>query len=202
MSVFRVKLNQGNQGTLDIDPATGVEFSTSVQRTMFVTGPNGKIREIADGTTFTDCNYWKQFAVPAVSVDDAFIEVVTDDGSVYSDIASENTYPAVTNITLTSGKTLVSSGNIIDIAGDTGNFASFMQLTNAGFLTSGNNAIVQLNGSSGAIFVLEAGSTQVFNGGDIAINRVAIQPQMSGATGVFGTFNIEALYSVVSQCNS
>ena len=71
MSVFRVKLNQGNQGTLDINPATGVEFSTSVQRTMFVTGPNGKIREIADGTTFTDCNYWKQFAVPAVSVDDA-----------------------------------------------------------------------------------------------------------------------------------
>jgi hypothetical protein len=77
-----------------------------------------------------------------------------------------------------------------------------MQLTNAGYLTSGNNVSVQLNGSSDAIFTLEAGSTQVFNGGDVAINRVAIQPQMSGATGVFGTFNIEALYSVVSQCNS
>ena len=201
MSVFRVKLNQGNQGTLDIDPATGVEFSTSVQRTMFVTGPNGKIREIADGTTFTDCNYWKQFAVPAVSVDDAFIEVVTDDGSVYSDIASENTYPAVTNITLASGKTLVSSGSIIDIAGDTGNFASFMQLTNAGALASGNNAIVQLNGNSGAIFVLEGGSTQVFNGGDVSINRVAIAPQFP-ASGAVGSFSIEALYSVVSQCNS
>jgi len=202
MSVFKVKLNQGPQGTLDIDPATGLEFTTSVQRTMYVAGPNGKIREIADGTTFTDCNYWKRFAVPAVSSDDAFIEVLTDDGSVYSDVASENTYPAVTNITLASGKTLVSSGSIIDIAGTTGSFASFMQLTNAGALASGNNAIVQLNGSSGAIFVLEAGSTQVFNGGDISINRVAIQPQMSGATGVFGTFNIEALYSVVSQCNS
>ena len=202
MSVFKVKLNQGVQGDLDIDPATGLEFTTSVQRTMYVAGPNGKIREIVDGTTFTDCNYWKQFAVPQVSSNDAFIEVLTDDGSVYSSVASENTYPVVTNISLTSGKTLTSSGNIIDIAGTTGNFASFMQLTNAGALASGNNAVVQLNGSSGAIFVLEAGSTQVFNGGDVAITRVAVQPQMSGATGVFGTFNIEALYSVVSQCNS
>ena len=201
MSVFQVKLNQGPQGKLDINPATGVALSTSVQRTMFVTGPNGKIREIADGTTFTDCNYWKRFAVPAVSADDAFIEVVTDDGSVYSEVASENTYPVVANITITSGKTLVSSGSIIDIAGTTGNFASFMQLTNAGYLSSGNNVSVQLNGSSDAVFILEGGSTQVFNGGDVSINRVAIAPQFI-ASGAVGSFNIEALYSVVSQCNS
>lgn len=201
MSVFQVKLNQGPQGKLDINPATGVAFSTSVQRTMYVAGPNGKIREIADGTTFTDCNYWKRFAVPAVSADDAFIEVVTDDGSVYSEVASENTYPVVANITITSGKTLVSSGSIIDIAGTTGNFASFMQLTNAGYLSSGNNVSVQLNGSSDAVFILEGGSTQVFNGGDVSINRVAIAPQFI-ASGAVGSFNIEALYSVVSQCNS
>lgn len=201
MSVFKVNLNQGAQGNLDINPATGLEFTTSVQRTMYVAGPNGKIREIVDGTTFTDCNYWKQFAVPAVSVNDAFIEVLTDDGSVYSSIASENTYPVVANITLNSGKTLTSSGSVLDIAGSTGNFASFMQLTNAGAVASGNNAIVQLNGSSGAIFMLEAGSTQVFNGGDVSISRVAIAPQFP-ASGAVGSFNIEALYSVVSQCNS
>ena len=201
MSVFKVKLNQGVQGDLDVNPATGAEFSTSVQRTMYVAGPNGKIREIVDGTTFTDCNYWKQFAVPAVSVNDAFIEVLTDDGSIYSSVASENTYPVVANVTLNSGKTLTSSGNVLDIAGSTGNFASFMQLTNAGAVASGNNAIVQLNGSSGAIFVLEAGSTQVFNGGDVSISRVAVAPQFP-ASGAVGSFNIEALYSVVSQCNS
>lgn len=201
MSVFKVKLNQGVQGDLDVNPATGAEFTTSVQRTMYVAGPNGKIREIVDGTTFTDCNYWKQFAVPAVSVNDAFIEVLTDDGSVYSSIASENTYPVVANVTLNSGKTLTSSGSVLDIAGSTGNFASFMQLTNAGAVASGNNAIVQLNGSSGAIFVLEAGSTQVFNGGDVSISRVAVAPQFP-ASGAVGDFNIEALYSVVSQCNS
>ena len=201
MSVFKVKLNQGVQGDLDVNPATGAEFTTSVQRTMYVAGPNGKIREIVDGTTFTDCNYWKQFAVPAVSVNDAFIEVLTDDGSVYSSVASENTYPVVANVTLNSGKTLTSSGSVLDIAGSTGNFASFMQLTNAGAVASGNNAIVQLNGSSGAIFVLEAGSTQVFNGGDVSISRVAVAPQFP-ASGAVGDFNIEALYSVVSQCNS
>jgi hypothetical protein len=76
-----------------------------------------------------------------------------------------------------------------------------MQLTNAGALASGNNAIVQLNGNSGAIFVLEGGSTQVFNGGDISINRVAIAPQFP-ASGAIGSFQIEALYSIVSQCNS
>ena len=201
MSVFKVKLNQGVQGDLDVNPATGAEFTTSVQRTMYGAGRNGKIREIVDGTTFTDCNYWKQFAVPAVSVNDAFIEVLTDDGSVYSSVASENTYPVVANISLTSGKTLTSSGSVLDIAGSTGNFASFMQLTNAGAVASGNNAIVQLNGSSGAIFVLEAGSTQVFNGGDVSISRVAVAPQFP-ASGAVGDFNIEALYSVVSQCNS
>ena len=201
MSVFKVKLNQGVQGDLDVNPATGAEFTTSVQRTMYVAGPNGKIREIVDGTTFTDCNYWKQFAVPAVSVNDAFIEVLTDDGSIYSSVASENTYPVVANVTLNSGKTLTSSGSVLDIAGSTGNFASFMQLTNAGAVASGNNAIVQLNGSSGTIFVLEAGSTQVFNGGDVSISRVAVAPQFP-ASGAVGDFNIEALYSVVSQCNS
>ena len=198
MSVFQVKLNQGVQGKLDINPATGLEFATSVQRTMYVAGPNGKIREVVDGTTFTDCNYWKQFAVPQVSANDAFIEVLEDDGSVYSSIASENTYPVVANINLAAGKTLTSSGSIIDIAGTTGNFASFMQLTNNGVVASGNAVDVMLNGSSGAIFVLEAGSTQVFNGGDVSINRVAVAPHAGSA----GSFTVEALYSVVSQCNS
>ena len=198
MSVFKVKLNQGVQGKLDINPATGLEFATSVQRTMYVAGPNGKIREVVDGTTFTDCNYWKQFAVPQVSANDAFIEVLEDDGSVYSSIASENTYPVVANIDLAAGKTLTSSGSIIDIAGTTGNFASFMQLTNNGVVASGNAVDVMLNGSSGAIFVLEAGSTQGFNGGDVSINRVAVAPHAGSA----GSFTVEALYSVVSQCNS
>jgi hypothetical protein len=195
MSVFQVKLNQGSQGALDTNPVTGVRSQPSVQRTMFVTGPNGKIREIADGTTFTDCNYWKRFAVPAVSVDDAFIEVVTDDGSVYSDIASENTYPVVQSLTVAGGS--VYASNVVDIAGNTGNFAAFVQMTSAG--TTGEDILVKLNGSSSAIFTLVAGTTQVFNSGDISITQIAMQP-VSGFSS--GSAVVEVIYSVTSVCNS
>lgn len=196
MSVFKVKLNQGPQGTLDINPATGLEFSTSVQRTMYVAGPNGKIREIADGTTFTDCNYWKRFAVPAVSSDDAFIEVLTDDGSIYSDIPSENNYPVVTSVTVHSDE--VFADNVIDIAGDTGSYAAFVQMTNSGSAGTGD-VLVKLNGNSSAILQLNGGTTQVFNAGDVSITQLAFQPQ---ATGFTGPANIEIIYSVMSVCNS
>lgn len=196
MSVFKVKLNQGDQGNLDINPATGLEFTTSVQRTMFVAGPNGKLREIADGVTFTDCNYWKRFAVPAVSSDAAFIEVLTDDGSVYSDIASENTYPVVTTVTVHADE--VFADNVIDIAGDTGSFATFVQMTNTGNSSTGD-LLVKLNGSSSAIMQLGGGTTQVFNAGDLAITQLAFQPV---GTGFSGPSNVEVVYSVQSVCNS
>jgi hypothetical protein len=196
MSVFKVKLNQGDQGNLDINPATGLEFTTSVQRTMYVAGPNGKIREIVDGTTFTDCNYWKRFAVPAVSSDTAFIEVLTDDGSVYSDIASENTYPVVTTVTVHADE--VFADNVIDIAGDTGSYATFVQMTNSGNSSTGD-LLVKLNGSSSAVMQLGGGTTQVFNAGDLAITQLAFQPV---GTGFVGPANVEVVYSVQSICNS
>lgn len=196
MSVFKVKLNQGDQGNLDINPATGLEFTTSVQRTMYVAGPNGKIREIVDGTTFTDCNYWKRFAVPAVSSDTAFIEVLTDDGSVYSDIASENTYPVVTTVTVHADE--VFADNVIDIAGDTGSYATFVQMTNSGNSSTGD-LLVKLNGSSSAVMQLGGGTTQVFNAGDLAITQLAFQPV---GTGFVGPANVEVVYSVQSVCNS
>lgn len=197
MSVFKVKLNQGVQGDLDINPATGLEFATSVQRTMYVAGPNGRIREVVDGTTFTDCNYWKQFAVPAVSANDAFIEVLSDDGSVYSSVASENTYPVATTVTVSSGE--VYGDNEIDIAGDTGNFAAFVQMTNNGTDSPDDDVLVKLNGSSSAIFTLAAGSTQVFNAGDVSVTHIAMQPV---AAGFVGPASVSVIYSVTSVCNS
>ena len=161
-----------------------------------VAGPNGKIREIADGTTFTDCNYWKRFAVPAVSSDDAFIEVLTDDGSIYSDIPSENNYPVVTSVTVHADE--VFADNVIDIAGDTGSYAAFVQMTNSGSSGSGD-VLVKLNGNSSAILQLNGATTQVFNAGDVSITQLAFQPQ---ATGFTGPANIEIIYSVMSVCNS
>lgn len=195
MSVFKVKLNQGDQGNLDVNPATGLEFATSVQRTMYVAGPNGKIREIVDGTTFTDCNYWKRFAFPAVSANEAFIEVLTDDGSVYSDIASENTYPVSDSLTITSGEDY--DDNFIDILGDTGNHAQFVQMTSNGTASPDDDVLVQLNGT--ATFTLVAGTTQVLNAGDVSVTSIGMKPVVSGFV---GPVTVSLLYSVVSECKS
>ena len=51
MSVFRVNLNNADQGKLDIDPTAGTQFSTSKQRTVYVMGPGRINRKLVDGTT-------------------------------------------------------------------------------------------------------------------------------------------------------
>ena len=127
MSVFRVKLQNVKQGLMDLDPSThplamgsgnqpatygmngepmGQEWPNSEaqsrQRQMFVAGPGRTYRLLKDGDTFTDNNYWKRFAFPQVGREFAFIEVVTDDGSVYSDVPEENTFAAGQAETLTT----------------------------------------------------------------------------------------------------
>jgi hypothetical protein len=81
MSTFKVKLTQGDQGNLD----TNLVSSNSIQRSVYVMGPHKTNRLLKDGTTFTDSNYWKRFAYPQVSKEQAIVEVVSDDGSVYVD---------------------------------------------------------------------------------------------------------------------
>lgn len=200
MSVFRVKLSNPKQGLLDKDPTTGLPFATSLQRTIFVTGPKKIQRRLADGETFTDCNYWKRFAYPQVALEDAFIEVVTDDGSVYSDDNSENTFPVVWKPgvagAVAAGTASTGTNMSLDIVATYGGPAMFVQLKN----TDGSHAIkVKLNGSSSAIITLEANSTQIFNSGDLVINKLEFDNSFSGA-GVVDT--VEVLMSVKSVMNS
>lgn len=210
MSVFRVKLQNTQQGLLDLNPATataiqignpanpylGSQMNPSLQRTIFVAGPHRIYRELFDGQTFTDCNYWKRFAFPQVPLDQAFIEVVTDDGSVYSDFSEENNYP------LTFGgdtaydvlTTDTFSTNVIDILGTYGSYATFVQITNNG--TVANQDIkVQLNGNANAVMSLAAGDTQVFNAGDLRISALAFQGGVADTT-------IQVVLSVQSVCNT
>lgn len=91
MSEFKVKLNNSKQGMMDVNPATQAQFSISVQRTIFVQGPQ-KIPKTFDGEQFVDCNYWKKFAYPQIEQEQAFIEVVSDDGSIYSENPAENNF--------------------------------------------------------------------------------------------------------------
>lgn len=192
MSTFKVKLNNEKQGLLDLNPATQSQFSTSIQRTIFVQGPNRKYRKLFDGEEFTDCNYWKRFAYPQMDKTQAFIEVVSDDGSIYSDTPSENNYPSVSNITVNNGETFDDA--VVDIAGDTGSYANFVQITNMG----PDDIKIKLNGLSSAVFALEANSTQVFNAGDLVITKLNFLDDVSGGTYA----DVQVLCSVKINCES
>ena len=139
MSVFRVALNNVDQGLLDLDPSgatagsivgqgLGSQMSPSIQRGVYIMGPNLINRLLVDGETFTDCNYWKRFAYPNVPLNEAFIEVVTDDGSIFSDIAGENTFPVATTLTVVASS--VFTDNEFDIITTYGGPAIFTQITN------------------------------------------------------------------------
>lgn len=192
MSEFRVKLNNNKQGVLDTDPSSpsNAQFSVSKQRTMFVAGPNRKIRELKDGETFTDCNYWKRFAVPMMSEDTAFIEIITDDGSIYSNSSSENVFPLVSSLTVAQGSAY--GDNEVDFATDYGSYASFVQIQNLG----GNPCMVKINGSSSAEFSLDNGATQVFNGGDLLVSKLNFEGDAGGAT------DIQIIAAIASVCKS
>ena len=194
MSVFRVKLQNPDQGRLDIDPETGLAFTTSVQRTMNVAGPGGTYRELNDGDTFTDCNYWKRFAQPQVAADVAFIEVVTDDGSVYSDVPAENTFPVTyggdTTYTVAAADTF--DDNQIDIMGDHGTYAISVEVENFGSGAT-QDIKVRLNGSDDAVFRLPYGESRAFN--DLPITQLAFEGGSANTT-------IQVILWLRSTCNS
>lgn len=204
MSVFKVALQSIAQGYMDLNPATatpyqaalygnlGAEMNPSIQRTIYVAGPNRTYRKLKDGDQFTDCNYWKRFAYPQVPLEQAFIQVVTDDGSVYSDVSEENTFPKVYDLTVANGSTY--TANVVDILGDTGGFAVFVQIAN-----NGSTAVkVRLNGVADAIFDLGASETQVFNHGDLSISKLEFANTVSGGS----SSAVQVLVSVKSVCNS
>lgn len=197
MSVFQVKLQNVEQGLLDVHPGTGAQMSPSVQRTIYVTGPRLTYRQLRDGQTFTDCNYWKKFAYPQVPYSQAFIHVVTDDGSVYSDVEEENTYALTfggdTAYTVEAADTFAT--NSIDIMGTYGGFAKFVQITNYGTSSPGQDIKVQLNGSTSAVFNLLAGDTQMFNVGDLSVTHLAFEGGDSDT-------DIQVILSIKVQCTS
>jgi hypothetical protein len=192
MSVFKVDLNNQYQGYLDLDPKTGIGFEASsgnpsVQRSVYLAGPNGGVMEMKDGATFTDSNYWKRFAYPQVPASQAFITVLTDDGSAWSDVPSENVFPQVFTGTASSGTT-----TLVDFTNSgTASFAQFAQITNngAGALS------VSLNALSSAAFPLANGATQIFSAGDVNLGAL-------GLTTASGSASSTANYQVIASIRS
>lgn len=195
MSVFRVKLQNIEQGLLDKDPSTasqgnlGTAFTTSKQRSVYVMGPKKINRKLKDGDTFTDCNYWKQFTAAVCGYEKAFIEVVSDDGSIYSDVPEENTYAVGGTYTLSTSYT---TPNTIDFANTYGSAAQFVQVTNN---DSGIAITCELNGDTNITFTLAANASQIFNHGDLAITKI----RMKSAS---GTPTATVIAAVKSAMNS
>ena len=197
MSVFRVKLNNNIQGRLDLNASTdnsesfgevGDAFTVSKQRQIYVTGPNGKYRLLSDGDTFTDCNYWKKFTTEVMGEEFAFIEVVSDDGSIYSDIPEENTFSVGQTLTLTTNYT----DSVVDFVTSYGSPARFLMIQN---LDETITVFGELNGDTNITFAVGAGETMMFNQGDMVITSIRLK-------GVSGTPDVSYIASIKSQCYS
>lgn len=168
MSVFKVKLTNVNQGLLDTN---GQSTGVSIQRGVWVMGPNKVNRLLIDGSTFTDSNYWKRYAYPQVAYDQAIVDTVTDDGSVWTDNpVGARTFGVSSSFTCTSG---YSTTNTIDYLGTYGSYASYVQIS-----TTGANATCRINGS--VELTISTSATQVFNPGDLDIAKLEFKG--SGAT--------------------
>lgn len=197
MSVFKVKLNNNKQGRLDLDPTTntsntygnvGTSFPVSLQRSMFVAGPKMRYRKLVDGQTFTDSNYWKRFTSEVMGEEFAFIEVVTDDGSVYSDVESENTVAIGATLTLSTSF----ADTVVNFVTTHGGPAKFLSVQNlhATIAVTG-----ELNGNTNITFAVAAGETMMFNQGDLVITSLRLK-------GASGTPSVSYIASVASTSNS
>lgn len=172
MSTFQVNLTQGVQSDLD----TSITGGESKQRTIYAIGPNGTNRKLNDGDTFVDSNYWKRYASPAMSIDLAFITVLTDDGYTYSDfVKEENVFSRVVTRTLVDGSTYTATNNQIDFVALYGGPSVFTRI-----VVTGDPVLARLNGDSNATLTLAVG-THIFDKGEITLNSISFDNSTSGA---------------------
>ena len=203
MSVFRVKLQNMVQGRLDMDPSTyvpgagygqlGNPFGASRQRQVYIMGPGHINRLLKDGDTFTDCNYYKQYCYPYCTLDRAILELVSDDGSVWSPIPGESLTPVVLTLTIDNGD--VFADTAIDIITTYGGPSIATQIQNNDDATP---VQVRLNALDSAVFTLAAGDQQVFNSGDLIVSELAFENTVSGG----GSVAVQVILSIESACNS
>lgn len=188
MSIFKVKLHNQVQGKLDM-----LVNGVSIQRDVWVTGPNRVNRKLKDGEIFEDCNYWKQYAYPQVGYDQAFIEVLQDDGSIWDEETNTSSNFAK-SYTLTGLAGSTFADNTADIFKDTiGSYACYTRITNkgeAGFVT------LRLNGV--ATMTLSGGAEIIFDMGDMPITKIEVDNSTSGAI----DSPIEIILLIKSKINS
>ena len=194
MSIFRVSLTQGDQGKLDSAVSyNGV--SASSQRTVYVMGPKKMNRKLRDGDTFTDCNYWKRFVSAvnggtAASANAAFLTIVSDDGSVWSD--EDHEAVVVKTVTANSGASNAYA-TIRDFTTTDGATAKFAIITNAATAA----VKLEINGNTDASSLIDLGASAsiTFATGDIKISKVRAASAGSASA-------ITIVYGIASDGNS
>lgn len=192
MSVFVVALNNIDQGKLDINPLTGGQADPSIQRQIYVMGPNRTNRLLTDGETFTDCNYWKQFAFPQTTRELAFVSVQTDDGTTWADNTSSNIVDSST-LTGAAGSNFATDGNEWDIEAEHTSYAIYTRIINT---AASGTVNIRLNDA--ATFSLDGGSEIIFDVGDLSVMKVAVSNNGSGAV----ASPIEVIALIKSICNT
>jgi len=193
MSTFQVKLVPATRGVgVVTDPA--LVSGESIQKSMWVTGPNLTFRKLNDGETFDSTNYWKRFAPISeggswADAETAFIHIVSDDGSPWSDSnSSVNKFPRVVDVVVVAGTCWAVEANQIDVLGDYGGVALYTQIV------TDQPIKVRLNGTSSADLDVPAGS-QTFDNEDLPITSLAFCNNESGVSDA----TVQVLFSIQIQ---
>jgi len=162
MSTFQVILAKFERGTTSRE-AFG-------QQTVSLPTPQNKgERTFKDREVFEGSNYWKKYCSPSMPQKDAFLIIVEDDGTIYSEDDSENNQPFIVTKKVAAGSSYNDEGNEIDLMKEQGTFATFVLIRNK---NSSQEVNVKINGSKNAILELDGNDEISFDKGDIPISKL------------------------------
>jgi hypothetical protein len=162
MSTFQVMLARFERGTTSAE-AFG-------QQSVSLPTPQGQgDRTFKDREVFEGSNYWKRYCAPSMPQKDAFLVIIEDDGTIYSEEDSENNQPFIVTKKIAVGSSYDDEGNEIDLMKEQGTFATFVLIRNK---NSSQEVNVKINGSKNAILELDGNDEISFDKGDIPISKL------------------------------
>ena len=184
MSTFTVKLNQaGVQGQLDTYPVAGVmtQPTTSLQRTVYIMGPDKHNYLLKDGDSFTGNNYWLRYVSTnqtggQARPEDAILYCTSNDGSTYSDDGDN-----ITTVVLSETIEAVGGAGTwetVDIVGSYGGYAKFVQI-----VSDKATVIYRINGNTTASFTLAANTPVVYEPGELNWSSISFNNYAGVNTG-------------------
>ena len=162
MSIFQVILAKFERGTTSRE-------AFGQQSVSLPTPQNQGERTFKDREVFEGSNYCKKYCTPSMSQADAFLVIIEDDGTIYSEDDSENNQPFIVTKKVAVGSSYNDEGNEIDLMKEQGTFATFVLIRNK---NASQEINVKINGSKNAILELDGNDEISFDKGDIPISKL------------------------------